>query len=174
MNVEQAIARAQSVVGQPCKYKLGEGGRLWHKDTPWNPHAMACDCSGFVAWCLGMDRHTADPAYKKWNGGWIETTAIARDAHLEPGVGLFDELPQPQVGALYVYPDRRVEGKVRQGHVGIIVGLDPVRVVHCSAGNYRRVGYAIAETDDGLWQRRSDAVVAACTLIEEFSGTGRG
>lgn len=171
MTTQELIDRARSVVGQPCKYKLGEGGRLWHAETPWNPHTLGCDCSGFVAWSLGMDRHTPDTFYKKWNGGWIETSAVVRDALEHDGVGFFDRIEVAEPGAVLVYPDRKVKGKVRQGHIGIVIepptptfGL--FNVVHCSAGNFRRLGNAIAETDDALWRKNPGTVIARCTLIE--------
>lgn len=56
-------------------YKLGAGGRNPDDGTPFDRDGR-CDCSGFVAHCLGIDRKQPD--------GWVNTTAIVLDAQ-HPG-----------------------------------------------------------------------------------------
>lgn len=146
VNGADVVMRAQSAIGKGCRYKLGAGGRRWHQGTPWHPLTMACDCSGFVAWCLREDRYLKNnPWYRELNGGWLETSAIVRDCHSP--FGLFDrvEWQDANMGDLLVWGDRG-EG---QGHVGVVsvaAPTGPTNVIHCSAGNYRRTGDAIQET----------------------------
>ena len=165
MTADDLIVRARSVIGQGCVYKLGMGGRLWHRKTPWHPGTLECDCSGFIAWVGGVDRHTDNPWYVKQNGGWLETSAIVRDAK-EQGLGMFDQVPweQARPGMLVVYGDH--DGK--QGHVGLVSGVNddgPLHVVHCSAGNTRAFKDAIQETSAGLWQLHG-GIVARWALAE--------
>jgi len=136
MDVDAVIARAMSAVDQGIRYKLGMGGM-----KPGNPSPAAggqCDCSGFVAWCLGMSRQTRDTFYVNFNGGWIETTAVWTDTG--KSVGIFEQLDAPKRGAIVVFPDAM--GK--QGHIGIITG--PGKVIHCSKGNDNHFGDAIQQT----------------------------
>ena len=143
MDIEAVIARAQSAVGQGIRYKLGMGGM-----KPGNPTPAAggqCDCSGFVAWCLGMSRLTKDAFYVHFIGGWIETTAVWTD--IGNSVGIFDQLDAPKRGAVVVFPD----ALGHQGHIGIISG--PGRVIHCSKGNDTHFGDAIQETEMDVFNR---------------------
>src|SRR5215510_10236237 len=96
-----------------------------------------CDCSGFVAWCLGMSRQTTDRFYTNFNGGWIETTAVWTD--IGANTGIFDGTNKRR-GAVVVYPDEHGH----EGHIGIIV--DDNRVVHCSHGNDTTFGNAVQIT----------------------------
>jgi len=152
------VINAREAVGFDTRYALGAGGRLWHKATPWNPLTHKCDCTGFLAWCLEMDRKTNHPLYAKWNGGWLESSAIARDAML-PGAGMFDRMlwTSAAPGDVLVWGDR--DG--HQGHVGIVSEANdgPQAVVHCSMGNYRATGDAIQETDVSIFLRNG-AIVA--------------
>jgi cell wall-associated NlpC family hydrolase len=110
-----------------------------------------CDCSGFVAWCLGVDRYLATqfPHYEM--GQWFETSAVYKDA--KSPFGFVTEVPWKASlpGDVLVYGDRKDSaGKVRQGHIGIVSEVTdqgPVSVVHCSLGNWKREGDAIWETD---------------------------
>jgi hypothetical protein len=167
MNRPGVVDRALSVIGKGCHYKLGAGGRLWHRATPWNPVTHQCDCSGFVAWCLGVDRKTNHPFYVDFNGGWLETTAIVRDAKAA-GVGMFDLIPWASAvpSDFLVWPDDPATG--RQGHVGIaskIAATGPVRVIHCSAGNDRTFHDAIEETDVAMWLAHGGIVARYAELV---------
>jgi hypothetical protein len=133
---------------------LGHGGYNAHFDHPWD-NEMLLDCSGFIAWVLGVSRHLDHPWYKAQNGGWLETTAIVRDCGTP--FGFFTEVPRETArgGDLIVYGDHlNHDGTKRQGHVGLIseVGESgPTQAVHCSRGNERKTGDAIQETPTGLW-----------------------
>jgi hypothetical protein len=135
MQVAAVLARAHAAVAQGIRYKLGQGGMNPGSPTP--GHDNQCDCSGFVAWCLGMSRHTADQFYVHFNGGWIETTAVWTD--VGQSVGIFDETSK-KPGAVVVYPDAHGH----EGHIGIII--DANSVVHCSKGNDTQYGNAIQIT----------------------------
>lgn len=151
MKASDVVARARSAVGLGIKYRLGSGGMKPSEDYPSNI-SNECDCSGFVCWTLGISRY--QPAYP-FNGGWVNTDSMVADAY--SAVGFFAMiLPRP--GAVIVYGRK---GKT-VGHCGIISGVDSqgrvTKVIHCSAGNYRRTGDAIAETDAALWMLRKDSV----------------
>jgi hypothetical protein len=112
---------------------------------------LACDCSGFLCWALGVARDGAP-----WTGGWISTDLICADA-----VGarhLFRPAERAAPGTLLVYPKPRGHGTDGPpGHVGIVTAATPdgrpARVLHCAPGNLLRpppAGHprnAIAETD---------------------------
>lgn len=159
MTGQDVVARALGAIGKGCKYKLGAGGRRWHKDTPWFPIVMTCDCSGFVAWCLDVDRYVKHERYAPWFGNWLETTAILKDAK-DPAHGFFSEVPwhEARLGDLLVYGD----GDGRQGHVGVVSSASPtgpLSVIHCSMGNWKLEGDAIRQTDVRLFLYRR-AIVA--------------
>jgi hypothetical protein len=160
------LERARSAIGHGTIYRLGMGGFNPASPHPWNSRGE-CDCSGFIAWCLGVSRYTDHPWYSAQNGGWLETTAIIRDA-LKEGFGMFDQvaLEQALPGDLVVYGDR--DG--HQGHVGLISHVEPAgegveegepkAIIHCSKGNWVAFQDAINETGNvGAW-RMHGAVVA--------------
>lgn len=135
MQVQAVLSRAQAAVGQGIRYKLGKGGMKPGSPTP--ASGGQCDCSGFVAWCLGMSRQTNELFYKNFNGGWIETSAVWAD--IGSSVGIFDATSK-KPGAVVVYPD----GNGHEGHIGIL--MDATHVVHCSKGNDTQFGNAIQIT----------------------------
>jgi hypothetical protein len=147
MNVSLALSRAASMIGKGTKYYLGAGGRNGSAPTPVDSTGQ-CDCSGFVCWCLGMNRKTTHPAYLKFNGGWINTTAIVFDANST--VGFFSRLPAPVPGALFVYPGNHKAKRI--GHVAIIesVAKSGTTIIHCSSGNYNNTGDAIRRTSGAM------------------------
>src|SRR5262245_45093542 len=129
MRIPAVLARAGSSVGQGIRYKLGKGGMNPGSPTP--AAGGQCDCSGFVAWCLGMSRKTDEHFYVIFNGGWIETTGVWQD--VGQNVGIFEETDR-RPGAIVVYPD----SNGHQGHIGIVV--DDGHVIHCSKGNDTQFG----------------------------------
>lgn len=144
LSVAQILNRARIAIKQTAPYKLGAGGMDPATQAPGGKAGDPCDCSGFIAWCLGMSRHTDHPFYQKYNGGWLETTAVTRDILL-PQAGLFIRvagLDWAVPGDVIVWGDK---GK-SQGHIGLISEVDGARVIHCSKGNQRATGSAIQET----------------------------
>ncbi len=143
----QIVERALSAVGQRTRYKLGRGGY-----DPRTAHpGSECDCSGFVAWCLGLPRKNAAIE-------WIETSRIVNDAL---GAGkLFVGVDAPEPGDFVVYGDKG--GK--QGHCGIVITAPQecaedwysrAAVVHCSSSNYRKYSDAIQLTDAKVFEGRA-------------------
>lgn len=147
MTTTQLLKTARSAIGLRIKYKLGSGGMNPKAASPAGKDG-ACDCSGFVAWCLGISRLTDNPFYKQFNGGWVNTDAIVRDA--QSPFGFFEEISCPELGCLIVYGKQK--GMVA-GHVGIVSGLKPERVIHCSSGNWKTTGDAINETGAEIFHK---------------------
>lgn len=119
---------------------------------------VACDCSGFVCWALGVARDGAPLP-----GRWINTDAMHADA--AGAQRLFVPVDKALPGDLLVYPKPPGQNLV-PGHVAIVVDADAsgraTRMLHCApenclvespAGLPRN---AIAETDTGHF----DAVAA--------------
>jgi hypothetical protein len=169
--IAETLARARSQIGGPVKYKLGAGGRDPFDDDPASTEPgepMLSDCIGFVCWALGMDRRQAPEDFPT-RGGWCNTDSMLDDAEgrkvffVEPGLGSL----APRPGDLVVYRSEYVK-KVRKhaGHVGIITKVPKgwdylmgnLSVIHCSSGNDRRLGYAIAETTGKIWEKRGKIV----------------
>lgn len=160
MTVQELIQRARAAAEKPTKYSLGSGA------TYTAPHPAgddgACDCSGFVAWALGYARYQPGLAWLvKLNGGWVNTDGIVSDT-MQP-TGLYEPRSKAAPGAIVVYPSqgyalRYLFSSARGpkiGHVGIVTSLNKngYSVIHCSAGNFRKFGNAIAETDYEVFER---------------------
>lgn len=133
----ERISRARSALhcDPPVRYRLGRGGFDPGSQTP--GQNGECDCSGFIAWCLGLSRDQ-----RKKHGMWISTTDIAVDANGKQR--LFVKLAKPEPGCIVVYPDR--EG--RQGHVALVTQASPLWGIDCSAGRN-----GIAERSLAFFQR---------------------
>ena len=148
------LARARSAVGAPIRYGLGRGG--FDPTHPLPTKDGRCDCSGFVAWVLGMSRKPK--LTRPW---WIESTNVWRDANGRQSV--FVKLDGPVPGCVVVVPDKNGH----EGHIGIYAGADgrtrAPRVVDCSLG---RDG--IAEHRQHAFAR-SDAVY--CVLRQDMEHT---
>ncbi|WHI47559.1 peptidoglycan-binding protein [Microbulbifer sp. JMSA004] len=141
------LKRARSCLERKTRYKLGKGGI-----NPLNPLVAECDCSGFVAWSIGVPRELPPGSAK-----WLQTSS-----YWEGGGEVGDDLfalvtsAQAQPGDLYVYPDH---GR-KQGHMGIITevkGGEPTSVIHCSSGNNKIHGDAIRETSIDIFRNHPKA-----------------
>ena len=140
---DRTLARARSLVDQGTRYVLGKGGF-----TPTDPMESESDCSGFVAWAIGIPRELPPGS-----GRWLQTTTYWEGGG-NVGQGLFDESDpaRAEPGDIYVYPDMR--GK--QGHMGVISAAQsgrPIKIIHCSKGNFNRHGDAIRETNPDVFVR---------------------
>lgn len=148
MNADEFIQRALRAADRGAVYELGRGGTDPSSPAP-GDSKKRCDCSGFLAWALGLGRKTDHPLYRKLNGGWIETSAIVTDA--QTSTGFFAPLGAIKRGAILVYPDYVEQGgKHRSGHCAIVVeagsDLPSTKIVHCASTNRGSTG-AIAVTD---------------------------
>jgi peptidoglycan hydrolase-like protein with peptidoglycan-binding domain len=134
----RTIERAQRCLGRKTVYKLGAGGV-----DPTTPSlTKACDCSGFVAWAIGIPRELPPGS-----GKWLSTDQYWSGGG-NVGHGLFNRVSVADAlpGDLYVYPDSGGQ----QGHIGIIKVVrngKPDKVIHCSSGGWKNYGEAVRETD---------------------------
>lgn len=149
---DQTLARARKGLGRKTIYKLGRGGMSPNKELD-----RICDCSGFVAWAIGIPRQIPPG-----NGGWLDTDAYARG-----GAPAFSGLTSRvetgiRAGDIYVYPDYTDAAGKHEGHMGIISRVDasgtPTRVIHCSYSN-GKAGDAVQETAPKAWIGNSRAKV---------------
>lgn len=140
---ERTLERAHSAIGRSTVYRLGAGG-MRTSAVP----ARSLDCSGFVAWAIGIPRQLPPRT-----GGWLDTDCYWRGGSpVVDGLFLHVAPENAKPGDLYVYPD----SGGRQGHIGIISEVQdkrPTKVVHCSSGNHRRCGDAIQETYCSVFDR---------------------
>lgn len=158
--VDDLLKRARSQVGLGIRYKLGSGAMTAAPHTCEGADG-SCDCSSFVCWALGIDKHGSYPYLVE--GGkpiapgdqWYSTDNIVNDA-VHISVGLFQKIKAPVVGTVIVFPTRWKGGKPSPpGHVGIVTAVgaaDAFSIVHCSAGNYKKAQDAIQETDDAAFR----------------------
>ncbi|OLY91822.1 chitosanase of glycosyl hydrolase group 75 [Cnuella takakiae] len=175
LTTSEVIKRARTMLSRRTIYKLGKGGM--------NPSALRAsdsnnelDCSGFVAWCLGISRHTSNSFYASYNGdgnkGWFETTAVYRDANHH--LGLVTRIDNPVRGCIVVYGDSIVNGQRRQGHIGIVTEVSEAgvarKVIHCSSSGYRDFGDAIQENNFAPLLNNSRAIYARYDNLAEFRG----
>lgn len=175
-----SVRRARSQRGRG-NYGLGSGGRDPRAADPFGAYQTRagedparahrrvllgrvwCDCSGFVAWCLGIAR--------KLSGGvWFYTDRIVADAKRQLAfhdLGYRVPVDQARPGDVVAYGsiDRDGDGKRDKiGHTGLIVAvaakvrtLRDVRVIHCASGASAEGG-AVRESSGAPWDR-PDAVV---------------
>lgn len=157
----QVVARAHQATGRGILYKLGKGGYDPAADYPGSSflrllppgRVIGCDCSGFVAWCLGVSRDPGRRKDKLWPK-WFETTNIWTDAN-GPRVR-FDSVPLQQLrpGDLVVYPDHKdAAGNHREGHMAVVI--DPVQhaIIDCSSSQSKKLHQAITVRDGGFFWR---------------------
>src|SRR5579862_539546 len=112
---DDLINRARGQLKKNTGYRLGAGDA-----DPSGPTARdasgACDCSGFVCWCLGIGREARNPIFLNRDGAWIYTDSIVRDATSTHA--LFAKIDAPTPGCLVVYPSPPPH--VQHGHIGIV------------------------------------------------------
>ena len=116
---------------------------------------VACDCSGYVCWALGVPRDGS-----VLPGGWINTDAMVADG--QRSQQLFVPLTRAVPGALLVHP-KPPGADSGPGHVAIVTEVDAdgraTRMLHCAPDNILRTPpaglprNAIAETDPTLFER---------------------
>lgn len=92
---------------------------------------VACDCSGYVCWALGVARNGS-----VLDGDWINTDAIVADANGRRR--LFVPVDRAVPGVLLVHP-KPGGGSTAPGHVAIVTEADaagkPTRMLHCAPEN---------------------------------------
>ena len=140
---KRTLSRAQRCIGKGVRYKLGKGGF-----DPNLEMTSTSDCSGFVAWAIGIPRELPPGS-----GNWLQTTTYWEGGG-SAGSGLFDQISEhfAEPGDIIVYPDR---GR-KQGHMGIVSAVESgfvTKVIHCSTGNDRKYNDAIQETKPTVFRR---------------------
>src|SRR6266567_9598850 len=148
MTSDRSLERSRSMIGQGTVYQLGRGGlkpeaQLWGQ-------ARTSDCSGFIAWALGIPRELPPGS-----GHWLQTTTYWEGGGFSGPVPFKQHLIAEGIpGDLLVYPD--AGGK--QGHIGMVTATaahGPTRIVHCSSGNFKDTGDAIRETSPAVFNANS-------------------
>jgi len=138
---EQTMNRAHSALNLKTVYKLGKGGF-----DPTKPFTPQCDCSGFIAWAIGISRELPPKSTK-----WLSTDEYWKGGSpVKANLFLQKKLNEAMVGDLLVYPD---SGGM-QGHIGIINQVDhniPSFVIHCSNGNFKNFGDAVRITNPNVF-----------------------
>jgi hypothetical protein len=141
---KQTMERAYSALRLTTQYKLGEGGF-----NPVEPLTPQCDCSGFIAWTIGIPREFPPGSNK-----WLSTTEYWTGGFpVQPGLLSQVELHQAQVGDLLVYPHQN--GQV--GHIALINEVSnnqPAQILHCSSGNFKDFGNAVKITSTDVFFER--------------------
>ncbi len=142
LSTARTLTSAQSVLGLHTKYQLGAGGI-----NPLDPFPPACDCSGFIAWSIGIPRELPPGSDL-----WLNTDCIwSGGAPVKPGLFIQTPLANAAPGDLLVYP-HNLEGE--HGHVGLILETAnslPAKVVHCSLGNDRHYNDAVRITGPSVF-----------------------
>jgi peptidoglycan hydrolase-like protein with peptidoglycan-binding domain len=144
-NIQQSLARARTGLEEKTTYSLGKGGF-----DPTKLLTQECDCSGFIAWAIGIPRELPPGS-----GRWLDTDAYwngGGSAAKAAGFPLFRNVAAAdgEPGDVIVYPDQGGH----QGHIGIISDVKEngqLRVIHCSRGNWKHFGDATRETDSAVW-----------------------
>jgi cell wall-associated NlpC family hydrolase len=135
------MSRARSVLNLKTVYKLGQGGR-----DPSKSFTRQCDCSGFIAWAIGIPRELP-PGRDKW----LSTDEYwTGGSPTKPNLCKQKKFSEAAIGDLLVYPD----GGSQQGHIALVTQIGqkmPSLIIHCSNGNYRNFGDAIRITDAGVF-----------------------
>lgn len=148
------VERARYATTLDITYKLGRGGTDPEAATPADGKDR-CDCSGFTAWCHGIDRE------QEVDGRpfWLSTAGIIADA--TGGRRWYAPAVRPMPGDLVVY-GRDIKRLRFYGHVGIVTAVGTpdwkpddmrcwkhLRVTHC-AGSHK-APRAVRETNGVLW-----------------------
>ena len=138
---QQTMNRAHSGLGFKTIYKLGKGGI-----DPTKSLTPQCDCSGFIAWAIGIPRELPPGSNK-----WLSTDEYwAGGKPTKPGLLTQIELSHALIGDILVYPD----SGGNQGHIALINQVDnnsPSYIIHCSSGNYNHYGDAVRITEPSVF-----------------------
>jgi len=159
---EQIVAKARAALGRRTIYGID---MLPPKEAIW-PLGIRADCSGFVAWCMGLPRYPAE-----LRGAQLFTTSFYDDA-AKLGDNLFvRQTPMPIAGGIVVYPYYRLEprSKRRPGHIALITTVRSATdydIIDCSQSSYTETGDAIREAPESARRKFSghaDALRAAAS-----------
>ena len=125
MDLTRYVERARKgvITGRSIRYQLGQGGYDPARVKP--SQSGLCDCAGFVAWVLGRSRRPS----KAWPW-WLSSSSVWSDA--APGKQVvFVALDHPVPGCIAAYPDYRSGGRLRQGHLAVVVDPAAKTIIDC-------------------------------------------
>jgi hypothetical protein len=138
------MQRARSAIGKDTRFELSKGGK--------DPIALhpaengACDCSGFIAWVLGLSRQTTNPYYLNKMGGWMDVSTMQEDMKETGG---FLSPCDPHPGCLVAYGSGRDSNR----NIAIVTVVEsiggkaiPTRVISCTRENWAKANDSIQET----------------------------
>ena len=139
---QQVVDKARTALRRRTIYSIDT---LPPKETTW-PSGIRADCSGFVAWCLGLPRYPAE-----LRGAQLFTTSFYEDAVRGGGNYFVRQVPGPVAGGIVVYPYYRLEpgAKRKPGHIALITVVRSATdydIIDCSQSSFAETGDAIHES----------------------------
>jgi hypothetical protein len=169
-----ALARARACVGYPAVYKLGKGGytpaaaipfQRFMRLLPFPKSMLGCDCSGFIAWCLGVARDPKGRHDTAWPM-WFETTNIVSDAKGKQRRFVPVAFKDAVVGDLIVYPDHKdAKGAYREGHIAIIADPLARTIIDCSSSVSKAKGFAVSERSGAFFWTNATTLIVRMKVV---------
>lgn len=121
-----------------------------HPDLEDWPGGIKADCSGFVAWCMRLNRYPP-----QLRGEQLSTRSIYQDAIKTDGNLFFSKVASPIPEGIVVYPDYMdLAGAKHVGHVALIAavrGRFDYDIVDCSESG-GKAGDAVARAMDAKFE----------------------
>lgn len=153
MRRDSILSKANFAIRKGTRYKLGAGGYDPNAPLPHDANRY-CDCTGFVAWALGIDR-------RRSRNGVVEVQSDALVIEANKPNGNVLKLAKPEPGCVLVYggiwlgkPLASV--RVRPGHAAIYAGGG--MLIDCGSTPYRREGQAITRRAASFMLDRKDCI----------------
>lgn len=137
---EQIATRAETADQTPVDYYLGGGTNRASSSVPWAPKRLkdgtvakrASDCSNFLCWSAGVDKHDREVRNAKGERIWWGTDAIVADA--TGPQRRWKRIPAPVRGCGVVYGGkRRPNGTWHFGHCGVVVDPATRATIDCAS-----------------------------------------
>lgn len=142
------VDRAATATGKATTYRMDSVPP--HPDLEVWPANIEADCSGFVAWCMRLNRYPP-----QLRGEQLSTRSIYRDATRTDGNLFFSKVTSPVSGGIVVYPDYLdLAGKKHVGHVALIAaarGQFDYDIVDCSESG-GKAGDAVVHAKDSKFE----------------------
>jgi hypothetical protein len=153
---DSILSKARFAIRKNTRYVLGAGGYDPNAELPHDKN-RGCDCTGFVAWCLGIDRRRSRNDLVE-----VQSDALVIEANRPNGNVV--KLAKPEPGCVLVYggvwlgkPLQSV--RVRPGHAAIYEGGG--MIIDCGSTPFRREGQAITRRSGAFMVDRKDCLAIA-------------
>lgn len=152
MRRDSILSKARFAIRKDTRYVLGAGGYDPLAPLP-HDSKRGCDCTGFVAWCWGIDR-------RKSKNGLVEVQSDSLLIEAKK-FGSIYVLPQPEPGCVLVYGGLWVgkplqSVRIRPGHAAIYEGNE--MIIDCGSTPYKREGQAITRRSGRFMLDRKDTL----------------